>query len=290
MIRKRIINNIFLTTFFIFILFVVISFTNNDNIVNIKDNYYDKASYIYLMNKDNYLVSSNILVSGDFNNDIYTIIDNLKNDYYHYNGLRGILPSSVKINNFNIKDNILYIDFNSELFNVSDEFKERVIECLVYTFCKDNIKGIKISINGNDIREYNNILDKSFGINKEYNINRINDIKKVILYYYLDDFSFVPVTKYVNDTSDEIDIIINNLSSSYLYNTNLYSYLNDKIRVDNYDINDDIISLSFSNIIDIDSKLLEKVIYSVSMSIFDSIDVNTVIFTTNDKIFAIKVK
>ena len=138
------------------------------------------------------------------------------------------------------------------------------------------------------------VLTKQFGINKEYSINSFNDVKRVVLYYYqeLDDnHYYVPITKYVNTKDDKIKIIIDNLKNSYLYKTNLMSYLNEKVKIENYEYTSNIVTLSFVNIIDFSNDdLEEELIYTLSNSILDSCDIEKVIFMNNDKIFAIKSK
>ena len=69
------------------------------------------------------------------------------------------------------------------------------------------------------------------------------------------------------------------------------SYLNDKVKIENYEYTSNMVNLSFASIIDFsDSILEEEVIYTLSSSILSSCDVNKVIFMVNDKIFAIKSK
>ena len=69
------------------------------------------------------------------------------------------------------------------------------------------------------------------------------------------------------------------------------SYLNDKVKIENYEYTSNMVTLSFASILDFsDSILEEEVIYTLSNSILTSCDVNQVIFMANDKIFAIKSK
>ena len=52
-------------------------------------------------------------------------------------------------------------------------------------------------------------LDRSFGINKEYDIKSNKEVTGVTIYYinqYKDDTYYVPVTKYTNDSREKIDI------------------------------------------------------------------------------------
>lgn len=302
MLRQKILKKIYYTTFIVFLLFTITSFTLNDDLPNTKVEYQTNLSNIYLLNNENYLVQVGILVEDDIIKSIPIILDNLKNNSKHYNGLKGLIPNETKINNISLDNNILYLDFNEELLNVNSDMEEKIIESLIYSFLDfKEIKGLKISINNTPLDKLpksniklDDILTKTFGINKEYSINSFSDVKKVTLYYYQEidnNKYYVPVTKYVNNTDDKIKIIIDNLKNSYLYNTNLMSYLNDKVKIENYEYTSNMVTLSFASILDFsDSVLEEEVIYTLSNSILSSCEVNQVIFMANDKIFAIKSK
>lgn len=302
MLRQKILRKIYYTTFIIFLLFTITSFTLNGDLPNTKVEYQTNLSNIYLLNNENYLVQVGIVVDDDILKSIPIIVDNLKNSSRHYNGLKGLLPNNTKINNLNIEENILYIDFNEQLLNVNLDMEEKIIESLVYSFLDfRELKGVKISIDGTPLSKLpksniklDDILTKSFGINKEYYISSFNNVKKVTLYYYQEienNNYYVPVTKYVNNSDDKIKIIIDNLKNSYLYNTNLMSYLNEKVKIENYEYTSNMVALSFESILDFSDAILEEeVIYTLSNSILSSCDVQQVIFMANDKIFAIKSK
>ncbi len=302
MLRQKILKKIYFTTLIVFILFVISSFTINKNISNIKVEYQTNLTSIYLLNEDNYLLKVNMMVSDNLMDNIPVVINSLKENNKHYSGLKGILPSNVKINNILFKDGILSIDFNNALLNVNEELEEKVIESIVYSLLSfKEIKGVKITINGNELHylpkskiKLDNILTKSFGINKDYSITSMNDIQKVILYYYEEKDStnyYVPVTKYLNSRDDKIKIIIDNLKNNYLAKTNLMSYLNEKIKIENYEKKGDLVTLSFNSISPFTSEEIEEeVIYTLANSIFDSTDVVKVIFLSNDNIISVKTK
>lgn len=300
MLRERILRKICYTTLIFFILLVISSFTTNNVIPNTKIDYKNDLVNIYLLDKNNYLNEVMVLIS-DKNNylSVLEIIDNLKNNNKYYDRLKGVIPNNTKINKMELIDNILYIDFNEELLNVNLELEEKVIEALVYSIMNiQGIKGIKITINGRDLDVLpqsnivlDDILTKKIGINKEYNITSLNDIDKVVLYYYqkIDNNNYyVPVTKYINNKDDKIKVIIDNLKNSYLYKTNLMSYLNDRIEIKKYEIVNNIVSISFHNLITLSEEdAMEEVIYTMANSIFSSMDVEKIIFMEDDNIFKI---
>ena len=291
MLREKILRKIYITTLIIFVLFIISSFAINKSIPNIKTEYHTKVSSIYLLDDNDYLLKVNISVKDDINDNIPLIINNLKDNNKHYSGLKGIIPSNTIINDWKIDDGIITIDFNDNLLNVNDKLKEKVIESIVYSLISFNeINGVKITINKKPL--FNGILTKDYGINKEYNITKTSDIKKVVVYYYEEKDNnkyYVPVTKYVNSKDDKIKIIIDNLKTNYLIKTNLMSYLNNKIDILNYEKTNNIVTISFASVLDFSSdNIEEEVIYTLSNSIIDSNIATKVIFMQNDSIIAIK--
>lgn len=300
MLRERILRKIFLTTFIVFLLFVISSFTINSNISNIKVEYTSNFTNIYLLNENNYLQEVSIVINDDIEESINIIFNNLKNNNHNYYGLKGLIPKDAKINHLKIEDNILSIDFNQELLNVNSEKEEKIIESIIYSFLNlKGINGLRISIMNVPLTELphshislDEILTKKFGINKQYYLNKLSDVQKVILYYYNHDNGnnyYIPITKYINSKDDKVKIIIDNLKNNYLSETNLMSYINDKVNLENYEYQNSMLTLSFISLSDlVPYDIKEEVIYTLASSIFDSTEIKKIIFKDNDHIIAIK--
>lgn len=299
MLRKKLLRKIYFTTLIVFILFVISSFTLNKNISNIKVEYQTNLSSIYLLDDNDYLLKVNVVVKDNLMENIPIVINSLRTSNKHYSGLRGILPSNAEILSVSLDKDIVTINFNHELLNINSEYEEKVIESIVYTLLEfKEINGVKILIDGKPLEvlpqtniHLSEVLTKSLGINKTYHLTSMNDIQKVVLYYYEeknDNNYYVPVTKYVNSSDDKVKIIIENLKNNYLAETNLMSYINEKVLLENYEYASNIVTLSFSSILDFNmNSLSEEVIYTLSSSILDSTNAEKVIFTQNDSIIKV---
>ena len=300
MLRERFIKKLLQTVYIFFILLVISTWTINDGIKNTKVSLKKDIVGIYLIDENSYLCEAMTLVDNKNSLEaVSEIIDSLKNSNHLYQGLKGLIPNNTVLNKASLKDGILYLDFNDQLFNVNANLEEKVVEALIYSLLSlNNVKGLKLSINNKELVELPkskitipSLLDKSFGINKEYHLNRMNDINKVVLYYYqeIDNNNYyVPVTRYLNNKDDKVKVIIDNLQNNYIYKTNLMSYVTNKIEILDYSIKEDTVSLSFDKLITLDSKeAREEVIWTMSNSIFDSLDVTKVIFSEQDNIVEI---
>lgn len=261
-----------------------------------------KTSTIFLLDSNNYLASTQIITKSD---DVEgkakeliesLIIDGNKQDNIP-SGFKALIPSGTKIRSLIYDNNLIKLDLSGELMNTTKENEEKIIEAIVYTLTSiDKVDYVIIYMDGNILstlpqskKTLPSTLDRSFGINKEYNLNNFNNINKTTV-YYISEFNgneyYVPVTKVNNDTRSKIEIIVDELSSSNVYRTNLMSYLNDNTKLISVNESDNELIVNFNSAIfnDINEKeILEEVIYTIAMSINDNYNVDIVVFNVEDE-------
>ena len=298
MLKKRALRKIFITTLTAFILLVLYSIPNinkDEEVLktNLEVEYITGigTNNIYLLDKNNYLVKTKILLdTSDKKEQIKLLLKNLtKNSNSKFpEGLTAPIPENTKVLSINYDEEYVSIDFNSKFLKLDNILKERMIESIVYSIMDlGNIKGVIISVNDEVIEGYEKVLDKSIGINKKYDIKSRENINKVVV-YYLEDINdnkyYVPVTKYLNDSRDKVKIIVDELTSSYIYEPNLMSFLNSNAELIDYKEQENIMTLNFNNaIFDSNSKVEEEVKYTLAYSIFDNYDVNQVLIQVDGK-------
>ena len=109
-------------------------------------------------------------------------------------------------------------------------------------------------------------------------------MEPITIYYinkYNDNYYYVPVTKYINNTDDKVKVIIEELSGTPTYENNLMSFLNSNTELLNYEIKDRQMKLEFNNYLidDIDKmNILEEVKYTISLSLKDNFDIDEILF------------
>lgn len=216
------------------------------------------------------------------------------------NGFRSIIPLGTNINSIVYDNGVLKVDFSSDLLEIKEELEEKMIEAIVYTLTSiEGVDKVIIYVDGNVLSKLPktkinlpSTLDRSFGINKEYDLKNVNNINSVTTYYvskYNNNTYYVPVTKYTNDSKEKIEVIVENLSSSPIYNTNLISYLNSNAKLLSAQTTSDSLDLVFNSYIfsNVEEKdVLEEVIHTISLSIKDNYDVQNVsISVDNEEIY-----
>lgn len=302
MLRTKALRKIFITTLSLFILVVAFSLkgvgntetlavTAHGEVENKRDIY-----NIYLLNKNNLLVRSKIYMNEDNIKDrVYKIINSLK-DSNKVNGLSGVIPSGTKLKDVIVGKEIVTLNFSKDILKVDLDKEKNMISSIVYSILElDKVEGVSILVEDEVLNKYpvseeklDPILNKSIGINKVYDITSRNNINEVVI-YYLDrinnDMYYVPVTKYINDDREKIKIIVEELASSYLYESNLISFLNSNTVLLDYQEDDGIMRLNFNDyIMDGNDKLVEEVIYTISLSVFDNYPSEMVSFEVNGEV------
>jgi germination protein M len=262
----------------------------------------NNTSEIYLLDANNFVSRAPIVLrSKTASNRVREIIEILiidgKRESVVPNGFRAIIPSDTKILSLELVDNIVKANFSKEFLDISKDMEEKLIEALTYSLTSiSEVKGVLIYIDGQLLtslpqtgKKLPAILKRDFGVNKIYDIGSISNIKEVTVYYiskHDDKYYYVPVTKYINDDRDKIKIIIDELTSGPIYETNLMSFLNTNAKLLNYELKDGSLILNFNSYIldDIkDKKILEEVIYSIALSVGDNYDVKEVIFKVENE-------
>lgn len=305
MLKKKMIRKIIISTSALFALFLIYLIPNEELDIKQSLEYIDldvTTNNIYLLDEYSYLGKTEVVVNSKTTEDkvkelVEVLINGGVGENKIPNGFKSILPSETKILSIKYEDNLIKIDFSKDLLNINKELEEKMIEALVYTITSvDEVEKVIIYVEGNILTKLpqTNItlpstLDRNFGINKTYDFTNTKDINQVTIYYlnkHNDDYYYVPVTKYLNDNRDKIKIIIDELTSTNTYNTNLLSYLNSNTELLAIEEQPDILELTFNSYIfsDVDSKdILEEVVYTICLSVKDNYDVSEVVIKAEDE-------
>ena len=301
MLKRASLRRIMVATLALFILLIIYFFPTTTPIEE-SLSYIEKEEIpIFLVDSLEYIARTSIVKNSESTEElILEVIASLtigsEKSNYIRDGFKGIIPENTKVLDISLEDNILTINFSKEFSNVSLESEEKMLEALVYSLLEiPDVKKISILVEGEKLKNLPNskkklpeFLDRSFGINKIYNLDSIKDTSKTTIYYlskYNDYYYYVPVTKITNDTTEKAEIIIKELKSTPIYHTNLISYLAASTNITNYEILENSISLSFDNHLLAnlnDEDMLEEVKYSIALSMRDSYGVDEVLFNFPD--------
>jgi germination protein M len=256
---------------------------------------------IYLLDQNNYVARTTVAIKETEIEEkaselLEILIKDGKGESKIPSGFSSLISSETKINSIFYDNNILKVDFSEELLDCNIQNEEKIIEAIVYTLTSiEGVDKVIIYVEGDILTKLPKTginlpatLDKSYGINKEYDITNYKDIDKTTIYYvskYNDEYYYVPVTKYTNEKKEKIKVIIDELASSSLYTSNLMSFLNSNTVLLSSEVSDNALSLVFNNYILNDTttnNILEEVIYTISLSVEANYDVDEVIFQVGD--------
>ena len=301
MLKRKALKKIFISLSCLLILGIIYLFPDKNESINNTTTIKKETSIIYLMDSNNYIARVNTVLNSKTDIDKVKEIINILtigSNTYIREGFSKIIPQNTKLLNVSIDNNLVKLNFSKELLNVNINNEEKMVESIIYSLTSiENIEYISIYVEGNILNELpnskkklNTILDRTYGINKEFNINTLNNTQKTTIYYmskYNDYYYYVPITKIMNSDISKIEIIIKELTSSKMLNTNLISYLNNNTELLSYNETDKTLLLNFNESILNDittNNILEEVTYSINLSIKDNYDIEDVIYYVNDKI------
>lgn len=294
--RKLIIS--FLTLFVLTIVYLFPSEESPKKNIIYKDVNYTK---VYLLNKD-LLVETSIVSKATSNDIISNIKDilssltvNSEKSKYLDNNFKALIPEGTRILDVSLDKGLLKINFSKEILNIDASLEEKMIESIIYSLMKlDGIEKIMIFVEGEKLDSLPNSkkalpieLTKSYGINKVYDVNNIFTMDVLNLYYYInidDNYHLVPVSIFTNNSDDKVEVIIEELKSSPIHQSNLMSFLASNATLLDYEIKENTIKLEFSSyILDnfFSEKLIEEVKYAISASLGDTLGVKEVNFFVN---------
>lgn len=290
MIKEDIIRKLYKTTlilFFLLTMYTILNVNEKETKVlrtnlEIEDITNLNTDSIYLLDNNGYLVKVNIFLEGKtLEEKVKKIFEYLKiNNNQKPTNLKGYIKENIKVLDYKIEDKIIKINLSKDFFKETNE--KLLITGITYSLLElEGIEKVSFLVENKPIKNYSN-LTKEIGINNEYLINNTNDINKIVL-YYIDSTNnyYVPITKYLNDKREKIEIIIDELKNT---KKDLISFINNSTELLNYKEVENVLYLNFNNeLVDKNDEVTEKVLNTIAYSVFDNYKVNTVIFEINNE-------
>lgn len=239
---------------------------------------------IYLLNKDNYLVQTEVPLEGNKLEDkIKNIIEYLKEDNDSLkDNLKGYIPRYAKLINIKIDSNKIILNFTKTILS-NKENRDIIITGIVKSLLElKEIEKVSFLIEDKEYRELKKEYDKYITINSNYNYHNRNNISKVVIYYLDNTYNnFIPVTYYMNNNKEKIEIIIEELKNNP---SNLISFISNNLELLDYKEEENVLSLNFNSyLLNKNEKVTETILNEISYSVFDNYDVNMVMFLINNQ-------
>lgn len=301
MLKNGIKKRIFLIISSIFIILIIYLFPTKKEDSNYEEKK-DKTKdvIIYLLDEKEFVSRVSVYMKeNELEKKIKEMIEYItidsKNSSYIKEGFKPIIPKNTKLLSISIDNSLVKLNFSKELLTIDEANEDKMISAIIYSLTSlDGIKEISIYVEGNLLTKLPNsgkslpsILNRSYGINKVYDLTKIKGSTKTTVYYlskYKDYYYYVPVTMVNNDEKEKIEVIIEEMASKSVYQTSLISYLKEAKEV-SYELNNDKLNINFTkNLFDSLNKnnLVESVIYSINLSVKDNYNIKEVNYNIDD--------
>ena len=306
MLKKISIRKIILSSLALFAMFLIYIIPANENTLNIKEeleyvNTNIESSPIFLMDQNSYVALTSVAVNDtNIENKARQLIKVLTiggMDSKIPSGFSAIIPPNTEVLSLSYENGVFKVDFSKDLLNISEKLEEKMVEAIVYTLTSiDKVDGVIIYVEGDILTKLPktkinlpSTLDKTFGINKEFDLTSTKDVTDVTIYYInqiSDNYYYVPVTKYINDDRDKASIIIDELSRNFNPNKNLMSFLNDGTKLVSSEVKDGYMYLNFNEDIlnsSVSEDISKETLDMITLSIGANYDVKKVVFNVGDR-------
>ena len=308
MLKKIYTRKIMIATLALFALFLLYLMPNNKKLdykiknTSLEYEYSNQKEVIYLLDTNGYVArttikSENLDTKATALDVAKGLIIDGEKSHIIPNGFRAIIPAGTEILGLNLENKILTINFSKDLLNIDEKEEEKMIEAIIYSLTSiEGIDKVTIQVEGKTLENLphskKNITfpqDKKYGINKKYDLTTTSSIESYTIYYVCqqnDNQYYVPVTKYINNKGeDKIKIIVDELSTSPIYETNLMSYLDTNVVLKDYSLEENQLKLNFNEAIlsDKNKHILEEVVYTLGLSMEENYNVKTVMLFVNNK-------
>lgn len=298
MLKRFALKKIIIVSLSFIVLLLIYFFPTTENYnINTTVTYTDPVTIpIYLVDQNELVSRFEVIKNSETPEDLVKeIINNLTidatNSSHIPSNFKKIIPKNTKIINLSVSEGLLKINFTKDLLEVSQENEEKMIESIIFSLTEiKEIEKIMIFVEGENLKELPkskktlpNTLDRSYGINKVYELESIKEVNKITTYYIskMDDYLYyTPVTTITNKQNEKVEIIIEKLKTAPTYQTNLVSYLQASAELLNYEILENSVNLSFNNhILNLNNNsIIEEVKYTIALSIRDTYNINETIF------------
>lgn len=236
---------------------------------------------IYLLNKDNYLVQREVILdTNNIKEKIKTIIDYLTIEENKDSNLKGLIPKNTKLLEIKLDSNIVILNFSKEFLS-KKEMKKEMITGIVYSLLElETIEKISFLVDGKEIEGLEKEYDKNLSINPIYQYHTRNNLSKVVIYYLDKNHEYyIPVTNYLNNDKEKIEVIIEELKNTSNHLTSLIPL---NLELLDYIEEENVLFLNFNSyLVDSNEEITKKLLNEIAYSIFANYDVNMISFESN---------
>lgn len=288
---KKILKKIYFVTLICFILLSVatIPTIKKDNTLRtnleIEDIAGIKTNKVYLLNKNNYLTKVDIFLNqGTKKENVERIINYLKESNKEIDSsFKGYIPDKTEIIDMRLDEKTIYLNLSQDFIKDKDKINI-IVPGLVHSILEiEGIEYVSLEVNNNYLEGYSKPMTKSLPINMEYSFTNRNNINKVVIYYndrINEEDYFIPVTKYINDDREKIEIIVDELKENIP--KNLISYLNSKTELLNYNAENNVLELNFNKYLVDDKK--ETTLQTLAYSVFQNYDIESILLKIDGRV------
>lgn len=218
-----------------------------------------ETKLVYVKNKNGLLVGLEVPVKEENEDEIiqkWNLLtvhsDNIPSGY------STTLNKNTSLDSYKINDSILELNVSSDITSSEGRI---TIESLAWTFINDEIKEVKLFVDGLEVKEINNYLirkiDKNIGVNLEYETNYLYEANATTLVYYEQDY-ILPVT-YLHLEEDVCSYIVEKTYNMYQKDEEVWKY--------EYTLTEESLEVNFTEELEVEQRVLLTLSHSFDLNL-----------------------
>ncbi len=230
---------------------------NNDKQEELNSNIETKL--VYVKNKNGLLVGLEVPVKEENEDEIiqkWNLLtvhsDNIPSGY------STTLNKNTSLDSYKLNDSILELNVSSDITSSEGRI---TVESLAWTFINDEIKEVKLFVDGLEVKEINNYLirkiDKNIGVNLEYETNYLYEANATTLVYYEQDY-ILPVT-YLHLEEDVCSYIVEKTYNMYQKDEEVWKY--------EYTLTEESLEVNFTEELEVEQRVLLTLSHSFDLNL-----------------------
>lgn len=230
---------------------------NNDKQEELTSNIETKL--VYVKNKNGLLVGLEVPVKEENEDEIiqkWNLLtvhsDNIPSGY------STTLNKNTSLDSYKINDSILELNVSSDITSSEGRI---TVESLAWTYINDEIKEVKLFVDGLEVKEINNYLirkiDKNIGVNLEYETNYLYEANATTLVYYEQDY-ILPVT-YLHLEEDVCSYIVEKTYNMYQKDEEVWKY--------EYTLTEESLEVNFTEELEVEQRVLLTLSHSFDLNL-----------------------
>lgn len=226
---------------------------------------YNNYTLLYVLNEQQQLVGIKVGTNAQIEDEINYKWNLLTYNYHQLpKGFKSPIYVSTMLIDYQVENKTLTLNMSDDFLYSEDR---KVLECLAYNYCNDDIEQLCLKIDGEKIREFASLtfdyINKDIGCNLTFETTDLFNTDDLTMVYHYEDY-LLPVTYYYDVTQPNFDKLTYLVHKAMLVDQ--YASTIDYTSLVSYEIEASILTVTINNDINVTTSIIETLKDSIMIN------------------------